>query len=360
MKAGFMAELQRVFDIKDVGPISFCLGVRVQRDEHSGSITLSMPAYIEDLLEKLRLSSISGHKTPMVPGQVPSADDCPTTAADKEAMKQGIQSNYRSVIGTLMYLAGACRPDISYAVNSLARFTTNPGMAHWQALVYLLGYLKETATEGITYTGVSLQGPRIEAEARARARSMRRGGVPNPSLSSESYLNNLVAYADADFASDTVERRSTSGWAVYLNGGPVSWRSHRQKSVSLSTTEAELYSLSDCLQEVIWLQRVLIELGYPQPTMRVGPGLSNSGTVIYEDNKGARDGSKNYGSVAGRSKHMGIRKNFVQWHVNVGTISVTECSSEEMVADLLTKPVGSVVHRKLFAQLMGIMLPCRA
>ena len=140
----------------------------------------------------------------------------------------------------------------------------------------------------------------------------------------------------------------------------MSWRSHRQKSVSLSTTEAELYSLSDCLQEVIWLQRVLIELGYPQPTMRVGPGLSNSGTVIYEDNKGARDGSKNYGSVAGRSKHMGIRKNFVQWHVNVGTISVTECSSEEMVADLLTKPVGSVIHRKLFAQLMGIMIPFRA
>ena len=64
--------------------------------------------------------------------------------------------------------------------------------------------------------------------------------------------------------------------------------------------------------------------------------------------------------VVRRSKHMGIRKNFVQQQVNVGTISVTECSSEEMVADLLTKPVGSVIHRKLFAQLMGIMIPFRA
>ncbi len=62
MKAGFMAELQRAFDIKNIGPISFCLGVRVQRDEQSGSITLSMPAYIEDLLEKLRLSSISAQR----------------------------------------------------------------------------------------------------------------------------------------------------------------------------------------------------------------------------------------------------------------------------------------------------------
>jgi hypothetical protein len=89
----------------------------------------------------------------MIPGQVLSADDCPVTSPDEDFMKQGIQSNYRSVIGTLMYLAGACRPDIAYAVNSLARFTTNPGMTNWSAVVYLLGYLKETATEGITYTG---------------------------------------------------------------------------------------------------------------------------------------------------------------------------------------------------------------
>ena len=199
----------------------------------------------------------------------------------------------------------------------------------------------------------------MRKRVRERTHSLRRGGPPNPKLMSESFISKLVAYADADFASDTVERRSTSGWVVFLNGGPVSWRSHRQKSISLSTTEAELYSLSDCLQEVIWLQRVLTELGYPQPALRVGPGLSNSGTVIYEDNKGCRDGSKNFGSAAGRAKHMGVRKNFVQAHVNIGTISVTECSSADMVADLLTKPIGAVVYRKLYNQLMGNCTPPR-
>ncbi len=134
---------------------------------------------------------------------------------------------------------------------------------------------------------------------------------------------------------------------------------HRQKSISLFTTEAELYSLSDCLQEIMWLQRVLTELGYPQPSLRVGPGISNSGNAIFEDNKGCQDGLKNFGTTAGRAKHMGIRKNFVQQQVNIGTISVAECASEEMVADLLTKPVGSVVHRKLFSQLMGIVIPFR-
>ena len=199
----------------------------------------------------------------------------------------------------------------------------------------------------------------MRKRVRERTHSLRRGGPPNPKLMSESFISKLVAYADADFASDTVERRSTSGWVVFLNGGPVSWRSHRQKSISLSTTEAELYSLSDCLQEVIWLQRVLTELGYPQPALRVGPGLSNSGTVIYEDNKGCRDGSKNFGSAARRAKHMGVRKIFVQSHVNIGTISVTECSSADMVADLLTKPIGAVVCRKLYNQLMGYCTPTR-
>jgi hypothetical protein len=114
-----------------------------------------------------------------------------------------------------------------------------------------------------------------------------------------------------------------------------------------------LYSLSYCLQEIIWLQRVLTELGYPQPALRVGSALSNSGTVIYEDNKGCRDGARNFGSMAGRAKHMGVRKNFVQQHVNIGIISVTECASEDMVADLLTKPVGTTVYRKLYNQLIS-------
>ena len=82
-------------------------------------------------------------------------------------------------------------------------------------------------------------------------------------------------------------------------------------------------------------------------------------TVIYEDNKGCRDGSKNFGSAAGRAKHMGVKKNFVQAHVNIGTISVTECSSADMVADLLTKPIGAVVYRKLYNQLMSNCTPLR-
>jgi hypothetical protein len=81
------------------------------------------------------------------------------------------------------------------------------------------------------------------------------GAVPNPTCVSESYANNLIAFADSDFAGDVNSRCSTSGWVLVLNGGPVAWRSHLQKSVSTSMTKAELYSLSDCLNEIIFTQR---------------------------------------------------------------------------------------------------------
>jgi hypothetical protein len=138
-----------------------------------------------------------------------------------------------------------------------------------------------------------------------------------------------------------------------MNGGPVAWRSHLQKSVSTSTTEAELYSLSDCLKEIIFMQRILAELGWAQPRIRAGRAISNSGTAVFEDNKGCRDTTQNNGYVSGRAKHIDIRRNFVQSHVALGVICVCECSTDDMVADLLTKAVAKDVHLKLRDRLMG-------
>ena len=299
--------------------------------------------------------------TPLAPGVILTADNCPSVDDEKAAMEMDPYCNYRSIIGALLYLAGACRPDIAFAVNSLARFTSNPGMEHWESLVHLLKYLKGTMTEGITFHGNRLQNQVLDAEAERQILSVRRGGIPNPQLISESYGNNLTAFADADFATDRDERRSTSGWVLYLNGGPISWRSHRQKSVSISTTEAELYSLSDATKEVIWVQRILGELGFAQPRVRAGTGIgnsgtcigSNSGTTIFEDNAGCRDTVRQNGGVNGRAKHIDIRRNFLQSHVAVGTLCVAVCPTVHMVADVLTKNLGSQIFSRLFGRLMG-------
>jgi hypothetical protein len=354
IEAGFLTEFRSHFDIKDVGDLKFCLGIRVEQDADSGSVTLSMPAYVEELLDKVNMSGVNGKDTPFPPGLVLRKEDMPVTPEDVSAMACEPYCSYRSIVGALLYLAGAVRPDIAYAVNTLARYCANPGRRHWDALVHLLKYLKKTAGFVITYHGGRLQQSVLGSEQQdRRVPSLRNGGVPNPTLVSESYCNNLTAFADSDFAGDVNTRCSTSGWVLMMNGGPVAWRSHLQKSVSTSTTEAELYSLSDCLKEIIFMQRVLAELGWSQPRIRGGRAISNSGTAVFEDNKGCRDTSQNNGYVSGRAKHIDIRRNFVLSQVALGVICVCECSTDDMVADLLTKAVTKEVHLKLRDRLMG-------
>ena len=354
MEVGFLRELQGQFEIKDIGDLKFCLGIRIEKDEETGSVTLSQPAYIEELLEKVNLAGVRTKPTPFPPGLVLRKEDSPITEEGKHDMTLEPYCQYRSLVGALLYLAGASRPDISYAVNCLARYSANPGKAHWDALVHLLRYLRGTAELGITYHGRRLQERVLESESGDRSiRSLRNGGTPNPTRVSESYCNNLTGFADSDFAADTDTRCSTSGWVLCINGGPVSWRSHKQKSVSISTTEAELYSMSDCLKEVLYIQRILGELGFPQPVRRAGVGISNSGTVVWEDNKGCRDTSQNNGSVSGRAKHIDVRRNFIQYHVYLGAICVSECSTDDMIADLLTKSVSKNTLHSLRDRLMG-------
>jgi hypothetical protein len=163
-----------------------------------------------------------------------------------------------------MYLTGATRPAIGFAINMLARYVANPGKNHWRALVHLLRYLKGTLDEGVHYCGYRTQGFILEHERRTGFRQSA-DDLPNPKLMSESFRNNLVAFADADWANDVETRRSVTGWVVFLNGGPVSWRVKRQQTVATSSSESELYSLGDCIKELLYLRALMKDMGILGP-----------------------------------------------------------------------------------------------
>ena len=154
---------------------------------------------------------------------------------DEEALDQPL---YQSVVGSLMYLATCTRPDIAYAVGMLARFSSKPNQSHWTAAKR---YLRGTVNFGILYRGES----------------------------------GVLGYSDADWAGDADDRKSTSGYMFLIAGGPVSWKSRKQSTVALSTAEAEYVALSTAVQECMWMQRLLSELGNPPD----GP------TTILEDNQ---------------------------------------------------------------------------
>ena len=136
-----------------------------------------------------------------------------------------------------------------------------------------------------------------------------------------------IGFSDADWAGDQDDRRSTTGNMFFLSGGAVSWFSKKQATVALSTAEAEYIALSQGAQEGTWLKRLLTELG-----------MSDSPTVILEDNQGAIAIAKNPVNHS-RTKHIDIRYHYIRECVQNGQIQVQYCPTFDMKADILTKPL---------------------
>ncbi|KAE9168267.1 hypothetical protein PF002_g30656 [Phytophthora fragariae] len=203
-----------------------------------------------------------------------------------------------------MYLACGTRPDISVAVAKLSRFLENPGEKHWDAGIKVVRYLLKTKDVGIVYDG--LLGTQPEA------------------------------YSDADWAGNRDDRRSVSGMLLMLCGAPVVWSSTFQKTVALSSTEAEYMALSDCVKECVWMRRLLKEIGAEQ----VGA------TVIYEDNQGAMALAKNVGYQA-RTKHIDIRYHFIREKVVSSEVELEYVDTKNQLAYFMTKGLSSKMLRYL-------------
>ena len=279
-------DLSQEFDIKDLGKLGYFLGMKVVQNEESQSIWIGQPAYAENLLRK---HGMQDSKPTGTPTDVNSKLQPAAIQADPFK-----QTEYRSAVGSLMYLAVSTRPDIAFAVNNLARFNSNPQKEHWTALKRVLRYLKGTLNHGILYK--------------------------------QDGLDKCVGYSDADWAGDISDRKSTSGYIFMLSGGAISWSSRKQKCVALSTAEAEYVALSSAVQECIWLRQLEAELG----NAIEGPSL------ILEDNQSAIAMAKNP-QYHGRAKHIDIRHHFVREQVALGNIELQYCSTTEMTADMLTK-----------------------
>ena len=280
-------ELGSKFDIKDLGKLNYFLGMTIVQNQEEKTTWIGQPDYTARLLEKQGMKECKPVGTPVSPGT-----HLEKLAEDEEVVEQQL---YQSVVGSLMYLSVCTRPDIAYAVGTLARFSSKPGKSHWMAVKRVLRYLKGTANDGILF----------------------RGGE----------RKNLVGYSDADWAGDRQDRKSTSGYLFQIAGGPISWRSKKkQGSVALSTAEAEYVALSSAAQETVWLRKLISELKNPPECP----------TVILEDNQSAIAMAKNP-QFHGRSKHIDIKHHFIRERVSEKEIDLTYCPTDEMVADMLTK-----------------------
>nr|KYP50279.1 Retrovirus-related Pol polyprotein from transposon TNT 1-94 [Cajanus cajan] len=187
---------------------------------------------------------------------------------------------------------------------------SQPTQIHMQAAKRVLRYLQGTVNFGIFY---------------------KKGGDEE-----------LLAYTDSDYASDLEDRKSTSGYVFLLSNGAVAWSSKKQPIVTLSTTEAEFVAAAACACQVVWMRRILKELGHNQEGC----------TTLMCDNSSTIKLSKNP-IMHGRSKHIDVRFHFLRNLSRDGCIELVQCGTKEQVADLLTKPLKLDCFLKLREQ-MGV------
>ena len=283
--------LEKIFNITDLGDPSRIVGIEIMRTKET--LTISQPLYIDSILRKYGMEHANPVSTPLDPNH--------KLEPNKEICEPNRSNDYASLIGSLQYLAIATRPNIAFAVNRLASYTENPSLKHYGAAKRLLRYIKETRDYGITY----------------HTHANRHIGPPDTNI--------VYGFSDAAFA-NTDDRKSTSGYVFMSNGGAITWRSKKQTTIALSSTEAEYVALSEAAREAMWLYQLYGELGYPQ----------TNPILILGDNNGSIAMAKNP-EFHKRSKHVDIRWHWVRDLVNDGYVNIVDCRDPEQTADVLTK-----------------------
>jgi hypothetical protein len=316
-------KLRRRFNITDLGESTFMLGMRITRDRRARTIKLDQELYITKALEKFGLDRCTIASTPGM--QVSSTNRAPSTEVDtpsrvREGDRESSRADqpidvklYQEKVGTLLYAAISTRPDIAYSVNKLAQSMLAPTTANGKACDRVFRYLAGTKSLGLQF-------------------GRRDSSSPDTSVS---------AYADADWGSDPADRKSITGWIAMLSGDPVSWASKKQKVVSQSSCEAELYAEAAAINEIKWLHGLLKELGVSVP----------STPILLGDNQSTQELSKN-GVKSERTKHIDIKYHFITDEVSQGNVQLQWVSTKKQLADVLTKALPQVVHEQMCSQVM--------
>jgi len=181
----------------------------------------------------------------------------------------------------------------------MAKYAANPSQDHLNRALYICQYLIGTQDYRLIYDGKT-------------------GG-------------GLNAYVDSDWAADRTTRKSQTGFYVTLAGGPISWTSKAQKSVALSSTEAEYMALSDCSRQVVWIRALMGELGFgfKKPTPING---DNQGSIFFAHNPVTEK----------RSKHIDIRYHYVREKIEENVVAISFIEGVKNPADMFTKNLGHI------------------
>lgn len=298
-----ISHMHTAFSMKELGDLSYFLGISITPT--STGYVLSQQKYAEDILRKAGLADCKPCPSPIsVKPSFPPDSSAPFSDP----------ALYRSLVGALQYLT-ITRPDISLAVNHSCQHMHAPTIGHFAAVKRLLRFVKGSIGHGLTYSPSSFD---------------------------------VQAYSDSNWAGDVFDRKSTSGYCIFLGSNLVSWSAKKQATVSRSSTEAEYRSLAHTAAELAWIGMLLNELSIVSP---VPP-------TLWCDNISAMALASNP-VFHSRSKHIEVDCHYVRQQVLAKKLVLQYIPTIDQVADIFTKPLSVSRFLYLKDKLMAFLSPIR-
>ena len=294
-------EMRRMDDFK-----SF-LNTRVLRDRPNKHLWLCLDQYIEKLVTLYHQEFAPVSHTPLSGQNLQKYED--------QATPDQITA-YQRRVGSIIYPASTLRPDIAYAASKLAEFMQNPSPTHLAEAHRVIAYLYTTRHLAIEYSATT------------------------------AYKDTkiLKVASDASFADDNSTRRSTQGYLIKLFNGPVMWQSSKQKTVSTSTTEAELLALSHVGKEVQHMARIFKAIRFD---------AEQSIEIECDNQQTVRVVSSNEPAITTKLRHVDIHQFWLRQEVQSGKFIIQWVPTAEMPADGLTKPLNKQPHQA-FLEMLGL------
>ncbi|MED6160795.1 hypothetical protein PIB30_118207 [Stylosanthes scabra] len=203
-----IAELNGIFPLKDLGNLHYFLGLEILHLQ-DGRLHVSQQKYAKELVERAGMLDANPMPTPMI-------SSLKLYQGDSKPCEDPRQ--YRSIVGALQYLT-TTRPDLAYSVNKVSQFMHNSTLNQWKAVKRILRYVKGTVREGLVFT--------------------------------KNTNYRIFGFAYADWGADFDDRKSITGYCIYLGNNLVVWKCQKQSKLSRSTTEAEYRAVASAQTEIM-------------------------------------------------------------------------------------------------------------
>jgi len=245
------------FEVRDMGEEKEFIGMKVMRNRAAKTLTFSNPGHTATLLEAFEMDKVKPNKTPMASG-------VKLTKTGAGLLPEG--NRYAELVGSLLHLSTTTSPDITYAVGVPSRFMPCPEEDDMRAAKGVLRYMRETTRLGVVYGG----------------------------------SKPLQEFVDLDWAGDMDGRRSTTGFVLTCNGGPIAWASKQQSTVATSTAEAENLAAAMVTKDALWQRKLLSALA-----------VDRGAVAMVEDNQSCL-ALVNYPEATGRTKHVDVAYHMVR------------------------------------------------